>query len=76
LEALLWFINPHPLNLTTWRRKIEAALCIDIHAITPTRRCGWCGQEQTCLTVTSCHDIREDAPLSVQVVEQPLQSIR
>ena len=28
-----------------------------------------------CLTVTSCRDIREDAPLSVQDVEQPLQSI-
>jgi hypothetical protein len=28
-----------------------------------------------CLTVTSCRDIREDAPISVQDVEQPLQCI-
>jgi hypothetical protein len=29
-----------------------------------------------CLTVTCCHDIRKDATLSVQDIEQPLQSIR
>ena len=70
------FINPHHPNLTIWGNQIEAALFIDIHCHYANLGLRIVRAEANCLTVTHRHDIHEGAMLSVQDVDQPLQSIR
>lgn len=59
-------INPNHPNLTIWGNKIEAALFIGIHCHYANLALRMVRAGTNCLTVAFCHDIHEDAMLSVQ----------
>lgn len=59
-------INPNHPNLTIWHNKIEVALFIGIHCHYANLALRMVRAGTNCLTVAFCHDIHEDAMLSVQ----------
>jgi hypothetical protein len=59
-------INPNHPNLTIWGNKIEVALFIGIHCHYANLALRMVRAGTNCLTVAFCHDIHEDAMLSVQ----------
>ncbi len=59
-------INPNHPNLTIWHNKIEAALFIGIHCHYANLALRMVRAGTNCLTIAFCHDIHEDAMLSVQ----------
>ncbi len=59
-------INPNHPNLTIWHNKIEVALFIGIHCHYANLALRMIRAGTNCLTVAFCHDIHEDAMLSVQ----------
>lgn len=59
-------INPNHPNLTIWANKIEVALFIGIHCHYANLALRMIRAGTNCLTVAFCHDIHEDAMLSVQ----------
>ncbi|TKB62225.1 MAG: hypothetical protein E8D49_00470 [Nitrospira sp.] len=62
-------INPNHPNLTIWRNKIEVALFIGIHCHYANLALRMVRAGTNCLTIAYCHDIHEDAMLSVQEVD-------
>lgn len=59
-------INPNHPNLTIWHNKIEVALFIGIHCHYANLALRMVRAGTNCLTIAFCHDIHEDAMLSVQ----------
>ncbi len=59
-------INPNHPNLTIWHNKIEVALFIGIHCHYANLALRMVRAGTSCLTIAFCHDIHEDAMLSVQ----------
>jgi hypothetical protein len=59
-------INPNHPNLTIWGNKIEVALFIGIHCHYANLALRMVRAGTNCLTIAFCHDIHEDAMLSVQ----------
>lgn len=59
-------INPNHPNLTIWGSKIEVASFIDIHCHYANFALQIVRAGTNCLTIAFCHDIHEDAMLSVQ----------
>jgi len=59
-------INPNHPNLTIWANKIEVALFIGIHCHYANLALRMIRMGTNCLTVAFCHDIHEDAMLSMQ----------
>ncbi len=59
-------INPNHPNLTIWANKIEVALFIGIHCHYANLALRMVRMGTNCLTVAFCHDIHEDAMLSMQ----------
>lgn len=59
-------INPNHPNLTIWANKIEVALFIGIHCHYANLALRMVRAGTNCLTIAFCHDIHEDAMLSVQ----------
>lgn len=59
-------INPNHPNLTIWANKIEVALFIGIHCHYANLALRMVRGGTNCLTIAFCHDIHEDAMLSVQ----------
>jgi len=59
-------INPNHPNLTIWGNKIEVALFIGIHCHYANLALRMVRAGTNCLTIAYCHDIHEDAMLSVQ----------
>jgi len=64
-------INPNHPNLTIWGNKIEVALFIGIHCHYANLALRMVRAGTNCLTVAFCHDIHEDAMLSVQDLDVP-----
>ena len=62
-------INPNHPNLTIWGNKIEVALFIGIHCHYANLALRMVRAGTNCLTVAFCHDIHEDAMLSVQELD-------
>lgn len=59
-------INPNHPNLTIWGNKIEVALFIGIHCHYANLALRMVRMGTNCLTVAFCHDIHEDAMVSLQ----------
>ncbi len=59
-------INPNHPNLTIWANKIEVALFIGIHCHYANLALRMVRAGTNCLTVAFCHDIHEDAMVSLQ----------
>lgn len=64
-------INPNHPNLTIWANKIEVALFIGIHCHYANLALRMVRMGTNCLTIAFCHDIHEDAMLSVQDLDVP-----
>jgi hypothetical protein len=64
-------INPNHPNLTIWGNKIEVALFIGIHCHYANLALRMVRMGTNCLTIAFCHDIHEDAMLSVQDLDVP-----
>jgi len=64
-------INPNHPNLTIWGNKIEVALFIGIHCHYANLALRMVRMGTDCLTVAFCHDIHEDAMLSMQDLDVP-----
>ena len=62
-------INPNHPNLTIWHNKIEIALFIGIHCQYANLALRMVRAGTNCLTIAFCHDIHEDAMLSLQDLE-------
>lgn len=62
-------MNPNHPNLTIWGNKIEVALFIGIHCHYANLALRMVRAGTNCLTIAYCHDIHEDAMLSVQEVD-------
>ncbi len=59
-------INPNHPNLTIWGNKIEVALFIGIHCHYANLALRMVRAGTNCVTIAFCHDIHEDAMLSIQ----------
>ena len=59
-------MNPNHPNLTIWANKIEVALFIGIHCHYANLALRMVRGGTNCLTVAFCHDIHEDAMVSLQ----------
>ncbi len=59
-------INPNHPNLTIWANKIEVALFIGIHCHYANLALRMVRAGTNCLTIAFCHDIHEDAMVSLQ----------
>lgn len=59
-------INPNHPNLTIWANKIEVALFIGIHCHYANLALRMIRMGTNCLTIAFCHDIHEDAMISLQ----------
>lgn len=59
-------MNPNHPNLTIWGNKIEVALFIGIHCHYANLALRMIRAGTNCLTVAFCHDIHEDAMVSLQ----------
>jgi hypothetical protein len=62
-------INPNHPNLTIWHNHIEVCLFIGIHCHYANLALKMVRGGTNCLTIAFCHDIHEDAMLTVQEVE-------
>ena len=62
-------INPNHPNLTIWHNHIEVCLFIGIHCHYANLALKMVRSGTNCLTIAFCHDIHEDAMLTVQDVE-------
>lgn len=59
-------MNPNHPNLTIWSNKIEVALFIGIHCHYANLALRMVRAGTKCLTIAFCHDIHEDAMVSLQ----------
>lgn len=59
-------MNPNHPNLTIWANKIEVALFIGIHCHYANLALRMIRMGTNCLTIAFCHDIHEDAMVSLQ----------
>lgn len=59
-------INPNHPNLTIWANKIEVALFIGVHCHYANLALRMVRMGTNCLTIAFCHDIHEDAMISLQ----------
>jgi len=64
-------INPNHPNLTIWHNHIEVCLFIGIHCHYANLALKMVRAGTNCLTIAFCHDIHEDAMLSVQDLDVP-----
>jgi hypothetical protein len=64
-------INPNHPNLTIWHNHIEVCLFIGIHCHYANLALKMVRAGTNCLTIAFCHDIHEDAMLSVQDLDLP-----
>lgn len=59
-------INPNHPNLTIWANKIEVALFIGVHCHYANLALRMVRMGTNCLTIAFCHDIHEDAMITLQ----------